>query len=327
MHRSDDAFAAAQRRRFTRENAHLHVRHDARLFMQPAAYRLWKQEREAKAAEHEPESVGTDELKAMLQLKAEVAALRAEITFRKLIAALKAYNPSQPRVPAGNSDGGQWTNDLGAGRNDSRILSDASPEVPPRPGDVYAQLRPRSGPILINGRWVQPTPSQAARLAAAEAQSRDAIQRVRELDPNWRPQPSTYESVEGLIRAHRAEAREAEARLRELANAGIGPGEFAKEWIPARGPNRSFNKYERDAGLRIFRLWGCHTCGSFQAGTPSGFPVLDHQYPTALISPGTAQRLYPQCLSCSLRQGGSVQQLKRSPVICSAPPKSRRRIR
>jgi hypothetical protein len=49
------------------------------------------------------------------------------------------YNPGQPRVPAGNPDGGQWTDADGAfggpqathkpqGINDSRVLSDADPE-------------------------------------------------------------------------------------------------------------------------------------------------------------------------------------------------------
>ncbi|MBM3529058.1 MAG: hypothetical protein FJX62_13295 [Alphaproteobacteria bacterium] len=311
MTRHNDAFVAAQRRRFTRENAHLHVRHDARLFMQPAAYRLWKQEREAKAPEHEPESVRTDELKTLLQLKAEVAALNAEIKFRKLLAVLKAYNPSQPRVPAGSSDGGQWTSNVGAGRNDPRILSDASPEAPPRPGDVYAQLRPRSGPILINGRWVQPTPSQAARLAAAEARSRDAIRRVRERDPSWRPQPSAYESVEGLIRAHQAEARQAEAWLAQLSRAGIGPGPYAGESIPARGPERDFTARERGEINRIGRQTGCHTCGTMEPGTRSGNFVCDHQFPNALNPAGWPQRIYPQCMACSDRQGGYVHRLGR----------------
>jgi hypothetical protein len=34
--------------------------------------------------------------------------------------------------------------------------------------------------------------------------------------PKWRPQPSAYESVEGLIRAYKSDAEQAQARLREL---------------------------------------------------------------------------------------------------------------
>lgn len=41
------------------------------------------------------------------------------------------YDPSQPRVPAGHPDGGQWTNKAKAGGeriNDPRVLSDATPD-------------------------------------------------------------------------------------------------------------------------------------------------------------------------------------------------------
>jgi hypothetical protein len=41
------------------------------------------------------------------------------------------YDPNQPRVPAGHSDGGQWTNKTKAGGeriNDPRVLSDATPD-------------------------------------------------------------------------------------------------------------------------------------------------------------------------------------------------------
>jgi hypothetical protein len=132
MPHPDDAFAAAQRRRFTRENAHLYVRHDAdrfvrhdaKLYMQPAAYERWLREREAKAAKHASDAAIEAEYKALLQLKAEVAALKAEIKFRKLLAALKAYDPNQPRVPAGNPDGGQWTRDgIGAAADEGQWIN------------------------------------------------------------------------------------------------------------------------------------------------------------------------------------------------------------
>jgi hypothetical protein len=43
----------------------------------------------------------------------------------------RGYDPNQPRVPAGNSDGGQWTSRPGAGAariHDPRVLSDATPD-------------------------------------------------------------------------------------------------------------------------------------------------------------------------------------------------------
>jgi hypothetical protein len=49
----------------------------------------------------------------------------------------RKYDPNQPRVPAGNSDGGQWTS-VGGGPNDSLIISDATPDNDWIPGAQYA---------------------------------------------------------------------------------------------------------------------------------------------------------------------------------------------
>jgi hypothetical protein len=155
-------------------------------------------------------------------------------------------------------------------------------------------------------------PGQAARLAAAEARAQDAIRRVREIDPTWRPTPSLRTTPEGEIATAEAEAREAEARLQEFARNGIGPGPFAGESIPARGPEPKFTQWERQEGRRIFSETGCHTCGTFNAETIFGDPILDHQPPTGLNASGGVQRLYPQCLTCSRTQGGWVRYLRRS---------------
>jgi hypothetical protein len=48
--------------------------------------------------------------KLLQQLRSEVAVLEAEFKFRRFLRNLK-YSPDQPRVPAGNPDGGQWTAD------------------------------------------------------------------------------------------------------------------------------------------------------------------------------------------------------------------------
>jgi NlpC/P60 family putative phage cell wall peptidase len=50
----------------------------------------------------------------------------------------RKYSPDQPRVPAGDPSGGQWTSDGGAGKNDPRVISDTTPD-PVRPGAQYAQ--------------------------------------------------------------------------------------------------------------------------------------------------------------------------------------------
>jgi len=65
------------------------------------------------------------------------------------------YRPDQPRVPAGNPDGGQWTADGGSRSpgsqptikpppiNDPRVISDAVPDNDWKPGAQYAQNNTR----------------------------------------------------------------------------------------------------------------------------------------------------------------------------------------
>jgi hypothetical protein len=74
---------------------------------------FWAEHQEAKSREGYWQTSGVlaegleRERKELLRLKNELLALRADIKFRKFLQALKAYNPDQPRVPAGNPDGGQ----------------------------------------------------------------------------------------------------------------------------------------------------------------------------------------------------------------------------
>ncbi len=91
----------------------------------------------------------------------------------------------------------------------------------------------------------------------------------------------------------------------------LKPGPFAKESIPARGPERNFTKAERDQINKIGNESGCHTCGTKEAGTKSGNYIPDHQPANALNKTGGPQRLYPHCKSCSARQAGQVTQAKR----------------
>jgi hypothetical protein len=217
----------------------------------------------------------------------------------------RKYDPSQPRVPAGDPAGGRWTSGSGAvGRNDPRLISDATPD-PVRPGAQYAQNRIRVGGriIFINGQFFEMTPGQAARLAVADAQARDALARVRLLDPNWNPTPGIRDTVEGEIAQTQSEAQQAQARILELSRLGIGPGPFACESIPARGPGRDFTPWEREQINRIGSETGCHTCGIRTPGTLSGNFILDHQIPNALNLWGLPQRLFPHCVGCSNDQG------------------------
>jgi hypothetical protein len=247
----------------------------------------------------------------LLRLKWLAAAARFEQALRRHDVALKAgFDPRQSRVPAGNAGGGQWTRDGGgeaATRDELVTISDETSD-PSIGGQQYAQSGPRGpysgrGPILINGQWVQPTPAQSALLAALEARADSAIHRVQDIFPNWRPTASIYNTVEGRIARARAEAEQAEARIAEFQNYGILPGLFARESIPARGPERDFTATERGQVNEIGRIFGCHVCGRLEPGTVSGNHVPDHQQPSALNPLGREQRLYPQCLTCMRRQG------------------------
>lgn len=200
----------------------------------------------------------------------------------------RKYRPDQLR-----DEIGRWADEGGAGKPTPSAGSGSETT------EFSAQSRraPPSG---------SPTAGQAARLAVVEAQARDAIARVRELDPNWRPTPSVRETVEGQISAAQSEAREAQARLSELARVGIGPGPHAGESIPARGPERDFTAAERREINRIGSETGCHTCSDRNPGTLLDNFVPDHQPPNALNYSGRAQRLYPQCIYCSKAQGGWI---------------------
>jgi len=83
------------------------------------------------------------------RVKQELAEINYELAWRKF---LRKYSPNQPRVPAGNPDGGQWTSGGGASGgapangSDGQVLSDESPD-PIRPSAQYAQNEPRGRAI------------------------------------------------------------------------------------------------------------------------------------------------------------------------------------
>jgi hypothetical protein len=151
--------------------------------------------------------VHTDTVSAHLhRLNWLLRARVVEAKLRELERAVKAgFDPNQPRVPAGSGRAsGQWTNGGGGGSQVAQSV--------PRGGGSSRTYRLRSG------RSVEPTPAQEARWVAAEAEATRAIRQVREIDPSWKPSPSMRgDTIEGDIATARGEAREAQARLRELA--------------------------------------------------------------------------------------------------------------
>jgi hypothetical protein len=84
-----------------------------------------------------------------------------EATKREYYARKAGFNPNQPRVPAGNPDGGQWTLIGGGGSSRVRladasnvpgsgVMSDATPD-PIIPGAQYAQTQIVIYPSALTG--------------------------------------------------------------------------------------------------------------------------------------------------------------------------------
>jgi hypothetical protein len=92
----------------------------------------------------------TEELAAaqrdLAQLRRLAAELKCELAFRRLARALKAnFNPNQPRVPAGNPDGGQWTSE--GGQSESTLSKERrvqlAGDIPtPDPRDIPRERPP-----------------------------------------------------------------------------------------------------------------------------------------------------------------------------------------
>ncbi len=86
-----------------------------------------------------------DVITSLHRLRCAVAADEVLRRLEVLKEVCAKYDPNQPRVPAGNPDGGQWTSTGSrsggdAGHDDGRILSDASLDNAWKPGAQYAQI-------------------------------------------------------------------------------------------------------------------------------------------------------------------------------------------
>lgn len=262
---------------------------------------------------------------ALLGLRLDWLKLSRDLIARRLPRRTAKYRPDQPRVPAGSAEGGQWTD--GSGESGPMTFEQwlaggwadfSAVDVDRTTGEATSawKLPDEDTPLdWANGRgrgggWSNATPSQQTRWAASELQAQVAIRRVQELDPRWRPPSSISEGIEGAILSNQAAVRQAQARLRELQGKGIGPGAFATESIPLRGPGRA-NPREQAEIDRIGRLFGCHTCGTTDPGNSRGHFILDHQPSNSLNFFGREQRGFPHCSHCSSSQGGHIHNLLR----------------
>ncbi len=146
--------------------------------------------------------------RAAASLRADLAAIQMEWALLKL--ALK-YNPSQPRVPAGNRDGGQWTYVGGAtriaanARSEGATATDAqTTNVKLKQGESYVTLpdgKMVANPYSKTGYLVSPT----ADLSPVAAAGRDAgslyLQMLASPDPDVQQAalPQFIGSINGAV--------------------------------------------------------------------------------------------------------------------------------
>jgi hypothetical protein len=143
-----------QRRRWTRHDAHRWLKPDPEHWLSPEELRLEYPElyeRKYGAAPQAPSSSALDVIRndESLRLRAiaiirdaqaEIAMLRHELALRR------KFRPDQPRVPAGNPDGGQWTSEDGSAARvrlaqTNRVLTDAYGERYYNPGGHHEMPR------------------------------------------------------------------------------------------------------------------------------------------------------------------------------------------
>lgn len=89
----------------------------------------------------------------LLQAKWLITACRIQVAFQRLRLSLRAYHAEQPRVPAGNPNGGQWTDgDAGDGYDpgDEARLVHVSDEVDRRYTVLLSEEEARGGHTLRN---------------------------------------------------------------------------------------------------------------------------------------------------------------------------------
>lgn len=132
----------------------------------------------------------------LTRLRSDFAALKVQMALQKLARAVElaeakaGFDPNQPRVPAGSSEGGQWTGlDEEFGGDDPRIPSDATPDDEWKPHVQYVQIAPRGGHHYV------PRAVYNSRERSLSADARDVFDKSR-------TGPLYAEPPHGWSRAH-----------------------------------------------------------------------------------------------------------------------------
>jgi hypothetical protein len=116
MPRQSDTISAYQRDRWIRHDAHLWIQHDIKRFLLPGTdpadvFPALARQRDREEAAFAAKIAECH--RVLAAIRQEVASIRADMLRRRLAEQTK-YSPTQPRVPAGNPRGGQWTDRSGS---------------------------------------------------------------------------------------------------------------------------------------------------------------------------------------------------------------------
>lgn len=220
--------------------------------------------------------------RVFLRARSDLAALRVQLAADRVVRLLNLdhrYREDQPRVPAGNGRiSGQWT-DGGGGVGDT---SDGRVRV--------AQARRTA---TIRGRdYVVTSDAEETELILAAARAEAALNRVRELDPNWRAPPSLSDpqSARGAIDAYRALAQQAEARATVIERGGVPLGFASRKDFEALGRAAQYELGRAGYNDAYVYLRGSAVTGysyesgeAFDVGEPSDFDL-------AIVSPTMMRR-------------------------------------
>ena len=254
----------------------------------------------------------------LLQASWRMAAIGLALKLARLNIAFKAgFDPAQPRVAAGNPDGGQWA-DTGASSAGGALSSrDIAANAKPRwveggPGRLrLAQTSSRGGGSRARGVGASEplTPSQATRLAVSQARADAAVARARNVDPDWSPRPGVSQTAEGQIAHNNAVEREANAHYAAVRTEQVLFGRFTVERTDGPGPFKRPTERQRAEINRIGALYGCHSCGVREPGTRSGGWIFNHQGPSALGGPSAGRWGVPHCTGCSASSGGVISNI------------------
>ncbi len=171
-----------------------------------------------------------DHRRAGLRLRSEIAGLGARLALSRLIGCLREEGSAraigasgdpllpkhwrrQPRVPAGSSDGGQWTSG-GGGGGGARV--ERVSRTPRRNNPQNRGAAPRNQIVMHQGRRIEVTRQEYIAYHSSARRANMLTDLVRRYDPNWRPNPSISQGLPGAIRDQQYRGDQALQRLQEL---------------------------------------------------------------------------------------------------------------